>query len=200
MIKIKDLLEIKVKPRPNWYPLEDPAKLKRGDELTDEEGGVYVFEAGAPFIDKEQLKVLKKYDYMGLIGDLEDSPDLFGVDDNTYIVAAVDWDAEMEGRPVHGVYLYGNVEGGIYKLLTRNQTSVQETVDLVPGGLAKNKTLEDLAKKYRTTTLEAGTKLAKGMDIEKEHTDSKTIAKEIAMDHLWEDLQYYTKLNKIEKH
>lgn len=36
--------------------------------------------------------------------------------------------------------------------------------------------------------------LAKGIETEMEHTDDKTIAKEIAMDHLTEDSQYYTKL------
>lgn len=31
-----------------------------------------------------------------------------------------------------------------------------------------------------------------------EHTGSKSIAKEIAMDHLFEDPKYYTKLKQVE--
>lgn len=40
--------------------------------------------------------------------------------------------------------------------------------------------------------------LAMGVEVEKEHTDDPEIAKKIAMDHLAEDPQYYTKLKKME--
>ena len=42
-------------------------------------------------------------------------------------------------------------------------------------------------------------RLNQGIRIEKEHTTDNNIAREIATDHLWEDLDYYTKLAKIEK-
>lgn len=41
--------------------------------------------------------------------------------------------------------------------------------------------------------------LAMGIKTEMEHTSSKRIAKEIALDHLAEDKKYYTKLKKIHK-
>jgi hypothetical protein len=41
--------------------------------------------------------------------------------------------------------------------------------------------------------------LEKGLKIESEHTKDKTKAKEIAMDHLAEDPNYYTKLKRIEE-
>lgn len=41
--------------------------------------------------------------------------------------------------------------------------------------------------------------LLKGIGVEMEHTTSKRIAKEIALDHLAEDPKYYTKLAKIHK-
>lgn len=41
--------------------------------------------------------------------------------------------------------------------------------------------------------------LKKGMKVEREHTKSKAIAKEIAKDHLKEDPEYYQKLQKMEK-
>lgn len=41
--------------------------------------------------------------------------------------------------------------------------------------------------------------LEMGIEVEKEHTKSKKIAKEIALDHLSEDPKYYTKLKAIHK-
>lgn len=41
--------------------------------------------------------------------------------------------------------------------------------------------------------------LAKGMDVEREHTSDDAVAKEIAKDHLTEDPEYYDKLDKMEK-
>ncbi len=39
--------------------------------------------------------------------------------------------------------------------------------------------------------------LAKGIKVELEHTKDKSLAQEIAMDHLTEDPKYYTKLLKV---
>lgn len=41
--------------------------------------------------------------------------------------------------------------------------------------------------------------LMMGIEVEREHTKNKKIAKEIALDHLAEDPQYYTKLKLIHK-
>jgi predicted nucleotidyltransferase len=85
--------------------------------------------------------------------------------------------------------------------------SLQETKDIIPGGLAKGKTLKDIAKKhdkkgyYHIDNMVSYLKkqLAKGIKVELEHTTSKKAALEIAMDHLWEDPKYYIKLSKIEE-
>lgn len=69
------------------------------------------------------------------------------------------------------------------------------------GGLADKKTLKDLVKKYskKGHSLDYLKKqLAKGIRVEMEHTKDKTKAKEITMDHLWEDAEYYVKLKKVE--
>jgi len=80
--------------------------------------------------------------------------------------------------------------------------------DHIPGGLSSGKTLIDLAKKwdekgYYDPTQYAREyikpKLMKGIKVEMEHTNDVRIAAEIAMDHLWEDINYYEKLAKIEK-
>lgn len=61
--------------------------------------------------------------------------------------------------------------------------------DLIPGGLADNKSDKDFDKKD----------VSKGSKVEREHTSNPAIAKEIAKDHLTEDKEYYNKLEKMEK-
>jgi hypothetical protein len=57
-------------------------------------------------------------------------------------------------------------------------------------------TVNDLAKKYGVPVLQVKKQLLKGIKVEKEHTDHPKIAREIALDHLGERLDYYTKLDK----
>ena len=78
-------------------------------------------------------------------------------------------------------------------------------IDRIPGGLAKGKTVEDLVKRYskkdtptEITRQHIQKELRKGLSIEQEHTTDPAFAREIAMDHLWEDLEYYKKLTSIE--
>ncbi len=80
------------------------------------------------------------------------------------------------------------------------------------GGNSDNKTIRDIAIKHTyddsRDSVEKGKiddmvskllkQLKKGIEIEKEHTKTESQAKEIAMDHLWEDPNYYTKLKKID--
>ena len=66
------------------------------------------------------------------------------------------------------------------------------------GGLADGKTAADIAEHHECPVEEIKTALTKGMDVEREHTDDKSKAKEIALDHLWEDKDYYNKLESIE--
>lgn len=67
------------------------------------------------------------------------------------------------------------------------------------GGKADNMTINDLAKKHGTSTDEVYNKLVDGIKEEMEHTDEISIAKEIALDHLIQDINYYDKLKKVEK-
>lgn len=60
--------------------------------------------------------------------------------------------------------------------------------DIVPGGLADQKTDKDFSAKA----------LRQGVKVEMEHTNQKPLAKEIAKDHLVEDESYYDKLKKME--
>lgn len=60
--------------------------------------------------------------------------------------------------------------------------------DLIPGGLADDKTDADFDPKA----------LDEGAKVEAEHTSNRAVAREIARDHLTEDPDYYDKLDKIE--
>lgn len=63
-------------------------------------------------------------------------------------------------------------------------------------GLAKGMTLQDISAKHKINLEDLQKELAKGIEVETEHTKDKEIAKEIAMDHLVEDPKYYTKISK----
>jgi hypothetical protein len=72
--------------------------------------------------------------------------------------------------------------------------------DKIPGGLADEASIGDIAAMHNVSVEEINDELAKGINVEIEHTSSKEIAHEIAKDHLYEDPKYYTKLEKVEKH
>lgn len=82
---------------------------------------------------------------------------------------------------------------------------INETEE-IKGGLADNKSLVQIAKKhdakgyYHIQDMIKSLKkqLDMGLKVEMEHTDDKDKAKEITLDHLWEDPTYYSKLKKIE--
>ena len=63
-------------------------------------------------------------------------------------------------------------------------------------GLAKNMSLQDIADKHNVNIKKIKTQLKIGIKVEMEHTGSKKMAKVIAMDHLTEHPDYYTKLKK----
>lgn len=64
---------------------------------------------------------------------------------------------------------------------------------------APTPTVAQLAKKYNCTQANVKELLVKGIKVEREHTNKDEVAREIALDHLGEDLNYYDKLSKIEK-
>lgn len=72
-------------------------------------------------------------------------------------------------------------------------------VDKIPGGLAKGLSLSDIAKKHKVSDSEIANEFKKGYTTEREHTTDSDVAKEIALDHLFEDPKYYTKLSSVEE-
>jgi hypothetical protein len=122
------------------------------------------------------------------------------------------------GLSLPGGYINGapdtkDVKKNSKKLNNKGMSGYEEVdeiavqTDRIPGGLAKGKTLIDLAKKYdpkeyydpkQFAAEYIKPQLMKGIKVEMEHTTDVRIATEIAMDHLWEDLKYYDKLASIE--
>jgi hypothetical protein len=72
-------------------------------------------------------------------------------------------------------------------------------MDKVKGGLSDDMSKKDIADKFDITVDDVTKELEMGSDIEMEHVETKEVAKEIAMDHLVEIPDYYTRLKKMEK-
>ena len=80
------------------------------------------------------------------------------------------------------------------KQLQEKKKKIKE--ERIEGGLADNMTLEDLAKHHEVEIDEIINAMEKGVNVEFEHTTEMMVAFEIAMDHIYEDLDYYDKLKK----
>lgn len=60
-------------------------------------------------------------------------------------------------------------------------------------------TPEEIAKKHKVSVDTINTQVEMGVKVEKEHTKSAVLAKKIALQHLDEFPDYYTRLKKAEK-
>jgi hypothetical protein len=112
-----------------------------------------------------------------LEGRVIDSPMFKSLDD---LIAGVRWDSMEERR--------------------RFNESINEAEDNIPGGLAKGMTLNDIAEKHGMSVDMLVAEFKKGIQTEMEHTTDREMAKEITLDHLFEDPQYYTKLATVEEY
>ena len=95
------------------------------------------------------------------------------------------------------------IKGVLWKSMEerrRFNEGVIKEEDSIPGGLAKGMTLNDIAEKHGVSVDILVAEFKKGIQTEMEHTTDKEMAKEITMDHLFEDPKYYTKLAKVEEY
>jgi len=79
----------------------------------------------------------------------------------------------------------------------------------IKGGLADGKTMHDIVMhhgedswasiQFESLEKQLEKQLEKGIKAEMEHTSDAKVAREIAMDHLWEDRKYYDKLETMEE-
>lgn len=91
--------------------------------------------------------------------------------------------------------------------MTLNQSTMKDAMsykqsfkeqDELEGGLGDKMTLKKIAKKHDVNMNHLLDEFTQGVDVEREHTKNLKKAMEIAMDHLTEDPNYYSKLSKIE--
>jgi hypothetical protein len=87
---------------------------------------------------------------------------------------------------------------GTESKLTTKPEGGPVTEDNIPGGLTDDMTIEDLANHQNTDIETLIQQMEKGVSIEMEHTTDLSVAAEIAMDHIYEDLYYYDKLEDME--
>ena len=66
------------------------------------------------------------------------------------------------------------------------------------GGLAEGMTKEEIAEKHDVSVEKIEEQLKMGRKVEMEHTNDPEVAERIAMDHLFEISDYYTRLKKME--
>ena len=60
-------------------------------------------------------------------------------------------------------------------------------------------TPEEIAKYHNVELSKINSELKMGIEIEKEHSTDERVAREIALDHLYELPDYYTRLKSVEK-
>lgn len=96
----------------------------------------------------------------------------------------------------------GCTKGSVDKYLAALHANANESINESPeveGGLADDMTAADIAKKFNVSLLKIKKQIDMGIEVELEHTKNRKTAKDIAMDHLSEMPDYYTRLNKMEK-
>jgi len=71
--------------------------------------------------------------------------------------------------------------------------------DKIKGGLADNLSINDIAKKFNISVEDINNQVNMGIVIEMEHTNNEDIATEIALDHVAEIPDYYSRLKKMEE-
>jgi hypothetical protein len=72
-------------------------------------------------------------------------------------------------------------------------------MNTIKGGKADKMSVGDIAKKFNVSVEKIKAQIKKGIEIEKEHTNDKEKATEIAMDHVTEFPDYYDRIEKMEK-
>jgi len=71
--------------------------------------------------------------------------------------------------------------------------------NMIKGGKADKMSVEDIARKHSVFVGTIQKQIEMGIKVEMEHTNSEEKAKEVAMDHLSEFPDYYTRLDSMEK-
>jgi hypothetical protein len=198
-------------------PVDDPHKVEDWEKIEDKKE-LNTHDRFWKVPKNQKDTIISKEDIKEIVSDFDNLLDEMGLPGGAgvglslpggYINGAPDSkDVKKNSKKLNNKGMSG------YEDIDENWDSEYEEVDeiavqtdRIPGGLAKGKTLIDLANKYdkkgyyepkQFAAKIIKPQLMKGIKVEMEHTTDVRIATEIAMDHLWEDLNYYDKLAKIE--
>lgn len=85
-----------------------------------------------------------------------------------------------------------NKDWNFKELMVRYPKNNKIMENKIKGGKSDGKTLESIAKKHGVSVEEIEKEIKVGIKIEIEHTKDKELAREIAMDHIFEFPKYYT--------
>ena len=118
---------------------------------------------------------------------IADREDIDGLNDFAKANDIVEQEAQLIGKAV------------AFENRLNKATSCMEKGEKLKGGLADGKTVKDLATMHKLSTPQMMALAKHGTAVELEHTADTDKARDIAMDHLYEDADYYKKLKGIEK-
>jgi hypothetical protein len=148
--------------------------------------------------DNQKDTIISKDDIKEIVEDFDSLLDEMGLGGGAGVGLS------LPGGYINGAPDSKDVKKNSKKLNNKGMSGYEEIdeiavqIDKIPGGLANNKTTKDLANKYNVELSKIKEYLTNGIRVEMEHTTDIRFAAEIAMDHLWEDLNYYQKLSSIE--
>jgi hypothetical protein len=154
--------------------------LKRAIELVN--GGSIQGFSAEPMKQAANTNVEKFKEYLQNISEQAYDPDAYGITIKTY---------GQELTNIAMALFPENKE-------RQNNLKINVTEEKIKGGMADDITLEDIAKKFNVTVTSLKKQLKMGVEVELEHTKNRSTAKDIAMDHLTEMPDYYTRLDKME--
>jgi hypothetical protein len=182
-------------------PADDPFKVEDWQE-TEPNKAIDKPKRFWEMPDNQKDTIISKEDIKEIVSDFDSILDEMGLGGGAGVGLS------LPGGYINGAPKADDVKKVSKKLNNKGMSGYEEIdEDKIPGGLAKGKTIIDLAKKYDSNGYYDPTqfakeyikpKLMKGIKVEMEHTTDVRIATEIVMDHLWEDLEYYDKLAKME--
>ena len=148
--------------------------------------------------DNQKDTIISKEDIKEIVEDFDSILDEMGLGGGAGVGLS------LPGGYINGAPDTKDVKKNSKKLNNKGMSGYEEIdeiavqIDNIPGGLAKGMTLNDIAKHHNISPQTLKNEFIKGYAIEREHTTDINIAKEIALDHLYEDPNYYSKLSKIE--
>lgn len=159
---------------------------------------------GIDYILKKAKELIKSGAIQSNIGPslelaIEESPE--GLEDLLTHIAqqAMDEHSGRDARRLYGNELIGYaIAYRVSKKNAEKKAELNESNKKVKGGLADTLSVKDIAEKFGVSTKKIEHELKMGVEVELEHTKDKAVAKDIAMDHLAEMPDYYTRLNKLE--